>query len=162
MRKGENIFDKYHQWKKERITLAFELSRFEGVSTDDVIESMCLSRPQGERVQESGASDRTAKTAVYYRKVAESMNDDLYDFLFRKYQYVKEEIEFFEYAVSQLSGRMPGVIRDLVICDMQWKAVAAKYAVSEAMLTKYRRKALSELEALYEGRAKHTEDYLLS
>ena len=162
MKGEENVFDKYRKWKRERITLAFELSRFEGVSTDDVIESMCLSRPQDERVQTSGKSDMTAKTAVYYRKVAESMNDDLYDFLFRKYQYVKEEIEFFEYAVSQLSGRMPGVIHDLVVDDMQWKEVAAKYAVSEAMLTKYRRKALSELAALYEGRAKHTEDYLLS
>ena len=162
MKGEENVFDKYRKWKRERITLAFELSRFEGVSTDDVIESMCLSRPQDERVQTSGKSDRTAKTAVYYRKVAESMNDDLYDFLFRKYQYVKEEIEFFEYAVSQLSGRMPGVIHDLVVDDMQWKEVAAKYAVSEAMLTKYRRKALSELATLYEGRAKHTEDYLLS
>lgn len=162
MRAEENVFDKYRKWKKERITLAFELSRFEGVSTDDVIESMCLSRPQDERVQTSGISDRTAKTAVYYRKVAESMNDDWYDFLFRKYQYVKDEIDFFEYAVNQLSGRLSGVIRDMVIYDMQWKEVAAKYAVSEAMLTKYRRKALSELAVLYEGRAKHTADYLLS
>ncbi|NBI92626.1 hypothetical protein D3Z45_19135, partial [Lachnospiraceae bacterium] len=105
---------------------------------------------------------RTGKTAVYYRKVAESMNDDWYDYTFRKYQYVKEEIEFFEYAVSRLSGRLPEVIRDMVVNGMQWKEAAAKYAVSEAMLTKYRRKALSELAALYEGRAKHTEDYLLS
>lgn len=162
MKAGENVFDKYQKWKKERITLAFELSRFEGVSTDDVIESMCLSRPQDERVQTSGKSDKTAKTAIYYRKVAESMNDDLYDFLFREYQYVKEEIEFFEYAVSQLSGRLPDIIRDMVIYGMQWKEAAAKYAVSEAMLTKYRRKALSELAALYEGRARHTEEYLLS
>ncbi len=162
MKAEENVFDKYQKWKKERITLAFELSRFEGVPTDDVIESMCLSRPQDERVQTSGKSDKTAKTAIYYRKVAESMNDDLYDFLFRKYQYVKEEIEFFEYAVSQLSGRLPDIIRDMVIYGMQWKEAAAKYAVSEAMLTKYRRKALSELAVLYEGRARHTEEYLLS
>ncbi len=162
MKAEENVFDKYQKWKKERITLAFELSRFEGVSTDDVIESMCLSRPQDERVQTSGKSDKTAKTAIYYRKVAESMNDDLYDFLFRQYQYVKDEIEFFEYAVSQLSGRLPDIIRDMVIYGMQWKEAAAKYAVSEAMLTKYRRKALSELAALYEGRARHTEEYLLS
>ena len=40
MKAGENLFDKYHQWKKDRITLAFELSRFEGVSTDEVIESI--------------------------------------------------------------------------------------------------------------------------
>ena len=87
MKAGENLFDKYHQWKKDRITLAFELSRFEGVSTDEVIESMCLSRPQDERVQTSGVSDRTGKTAVYYRKVAESMNDDWYDYTLRKQQY---------------------------------------------------------------------------
>ena len=162
MKAGENLFDKYHQWKKDRITLAFELSRFEGVSTDEVIESMCLSRPQDERVQTSGVSDRTGKTAVYYRKVAESMNDDWYDYTFRKYQYVKEEIEFFEYAVSRLSGRLPEVIRDMVVNGMQWKEAAAKYAVSEAMLTKYRKKGALRAGALYEGRAKHTEGYLLS
>ena len=50
-----------------------------------------------------------------------------------------------------LSGRLPEVIRDMVVNGMQWKEAAAKYAVSEAMLTKYRRKALSELAALYEA-----------
>ncbi len=130
--------------------------------SDMPVSFMCLSRPQDERVQTSGVSDRTGKTAVYYRKVAESMNDDWYDYTFRKYQYVKEEIEFFEYAVSRLSGRLPEIIQDMVVNGMQWKEAAAKYAVSEAMLTKYRRKALSELAALYEGRAKHTEEYLLS
>lgn len=41
--------------------LEFELSRFEGVLYDDVIESLCFSHPQGDKVQTSGISDKTGK-----------------------------------------------------------------------------------------------------
>jgi len=158
----ENLFKEYGKWKKNRLMLAHELIRFEGVSDDEVIESMCFSKPEGERIQKSGITDTTGKTAIYYRKVAETMNDDWYDFLFRQYQEVKEEIEFFESAIRQLSGRLPEVIYDMVVLEMPWKEMAGKYQVSEAMLTKYRKKAMSELQLLYELREKHEEQYLLS
>ncbi|WP_395013567.1 hypothetical protein [Robinsoniella peoriensis] len=157
-----NVFQEYRKWKKDRVVLAFELSRFEGVSDDEVIESMCFSNPQGERVQKSGISDKTGKTAIYYRKVAESLNDDWYDFLFGQYQAVKEEVEFFESAVMQLSGKLPQVVYDMVILELPWKEISGKYQVSEAMLSKYRKKALEELGTLYERKEKHTESYLLS
>lgn len=157
-----NVFEEYKQWKKDRVVLAFELSRFEGVSDDEVIETMCFSSLQGERVQKSGVSDKTGKTAIYYRKVAESLNDDWYDFLFRQYQAVKEEIEFFESAITQLSGRLPQTIYDMVILELSWKALAEKYQVSEPMLSKYRKKAIKELAVFYERREKHEESYLLS
>lgn len=158
----ENLFKNYSKWKKNRMMLAYELVRFEGVSYDEVIESMCFSKPEGERIQKSGITDTTGKTAIYYRKVAEIMNDDWYDFLFRQYQDVKEELDFFESAIRQLSGRLPQVVYDMVILEMPWKEMAGKYQVSEAMLTKYRKKALGELQSLYELREKHVEQFLLS
>lgn len=158
----EHLFKDYSKWKKSRTMLAHELVRFEGVADDEVIESMCYSRPEGERIQKSGITDTTGKTAIYYRKVAETINDDWYDFLFRQYQEVKEEIDFFEAAVGQLSGRLPQIIYDMVILEMPWKEMAGKYQVSEAMLTKYRKKALGELGTLYELREKQVERFLLS
>lgn len=158
----EHLFKDYSKWKKSRTMLAHELVRFEGVTDDEVIESMCYSRPEGERIQKSGITDTTGKTAIYYRKVAETINDDWYDFLFRQYREVKEEIDFFEAAVGQLSGRLPQIINDMVILEMPWKEVAGKYQVSEAMLTKYRKKALGELGTLYELREKQVERFLLS
>lgn len=159
---AENKFKEYQKWKKDRTILAFELSRFEGISADEVIEAMCFSQPQGERIQTSTKADVTGKTAIYYRKVTENLNEDWYDFLFQQYQGVKEEIEFFEYAATLLSGRLPDIIRDMVIDDMSWKDTAYKYSVSEAMLSKYRNKALKELAVLYSDREQRTENYLLS
>lgn len=158
----DNLFKEYGSWKKKRTMLAYELVRFEGVSDDEVIESMCFSKPEGERIQKSGITDRTGKTAIYYRKVADMINDDWYDFLFRQYQEVREETEFFEVAIRQLSGRLPQVVYDMVVLEMAWKEMADKYQVSEAMLAKYRKKALAELRALYELRAKQVEQFLLS
>ncbi|MGP8310342.1 hypothetical protein ACG0Z4_05610 [Enterocloster aldenensis] len=158
----ENLFKVYSQWKKNRVLLAHELVRFEGVSDDEVIESMCFSKPEGERIQTSGITDTTGKTAIYYRKVAETLNDDWYDFLFRQYQDVKEEIDFFEAAVNQLSGRLPQVVYDMVVMEMSWKELAGKYQVSEAMLAKYRKKALGELDDIYQLRNSHMEQFLLS
>lgn len=38
----EKLFKEYRNWKKDMGLLEFELSRFEGVPYEDVIESMCL------------------------------------------------------------------------------------------------------------------------
>lgn len=37
-----NLFKEYSRWKKNRMMLAHELVRFEGISDDEVIESMCF------------------------------------------------------------------------------------------------------------------------
>ena len=60
----EKLFKEYRNWKKDMGLLEFELSRFEGVPYEDVIRSMCLGQPQGEKVQGGGTSDKTGNTAV--------------------------------------------------------------------------------------------------
>lgn len=157
----EKLFKEYQRWKKDMGLLEFELSRFQGVPYEDVIRSMCLSQPQGERVQGGGASDKTGNAAVKYRQVKERLDDDWFDYLLGRYQAVKEELEFFEYAVGQLSGRLPEVVRDMVMEDMTWRELSEKYSVSEAMIGKYRKRALAEMKELYLMREKTAGQYLL-
>lgn len=157
----EKLFKEYRNWKKDMGLLEFELSRFEGVPYEDVIRSMCLGQPQGEKVQGGGTSDKTGNTAVKYRQVKERLDDDWFEYLLGRYRAVKEELEFFEYAVGQLSGRLPEVVRDMVMEDMTWRALSEKYSVSEAMIGKYRKKALAELRELYLMREKTAGRYLL-
>ena len=157
----EKLFKEYRNWKKDMGLLEFELSRFEGVPYEDVIRSMCLGQPQGEKVQGGGASDKTGNAAVKYRQVKERLDDDWFEYLLGRYQAVKEELEFFEYAVGQLSGRLPEVVRDMVMEDMTWRALSEKYSVSEAMIGKYRKKALAEMRELYLMREKTAGRYLL-
>ena len=47
----DELFKEYRGWKKDMGLLEFEFSRFEGVPYEDVIQSLCLSQPQEERVQ---------------------------------------------------------------------------------------------------------------
>lgn len=158
----EKIFKDYGKWKRDMGLLEFELSRFEGVPYDDVIESLCFSNPQEERVQTSGISDKTGKTAIIYRQVKERMDDEWFDFLIEQYKSIKEEREFFEYAVRQLSGKLTEMIEDMVMRKMTWRELSGKYDVSETMIAKYRKKAMAELAAIYQQRAQTSEQYFLN
>lgn len=158
----EKLFKEYDKWKKDMKFLEFELSCFQGVPYDDVIENLCFSNPQEERVQNSGISDKTGKTALIYRQVKERMDDEWFEFLLERYQSLKEQTDFFEYAVEQLSGRLPEVIRDMVMEKMTWRELAYKYDVSETMIAKYRKKAISELTVVYQLREQTAGEYYLS
>ena len=158
----EKLFKEYDKWKKDMKFLEFELSRFQGVPYDDVIESLCFFNPQEERVQNSGISDKTGKTALIYRQVKEQMDDEWFEFLLERYQSLKEQSDFFEYAVEQLSGKLADVIRDMVMEKKTWRELAYKYDVSETMIAKYRKKAISELTAVYQLREQTAGEYYLS
>lgn len=158
----EKLFKEYTDWKRDIGLLEFELSRFQGVPYDEVIESLCFSHPQGDKVQTSGISDKTGKTAIIYRQVKERLDDEWFDYLIERYQTVKEEVEFFEYAVRQLGGKLPELIQDMVMNKMTWRELSIKFDVSETMIAKYRKKAMAELDLIYQLREQTAGWYLLS
>ena len=158
----EKLFKEYHTWKRDIGFFEFELSRFEGVPYDDVIGSLCFSRPAGDKVQTSGISDKTGKAAIIYRQVKERLDDEWFEFLIQKYQSIRDDMEFFEYAIGQLSGKLPEIIRDMVIEQLTWRELSGKYDVSETMIAKYRKKAISELTAIYQLREQTVGQYFLS
>ena len=53
-------------------------------------------------------------------------------------------------------------MQDLVEGELTWESIAMKYHVTTAMIAKYKKKALCELEAMYELRDRQTEAYILS
>lgn len=158
----ERIFKEYREWKRNLALLEFELGRFQGIPYEDVIESLCFSNPQGERVQTSGTSDKTGMTAMVYKQVKERLDDEWFDFLMGRYKQMKEEMDFLEYAIRQLSGRLPEIIWDMIIEQASWQELMINYNVSHAMVGKYRKKAVEELKRIYELRGQQTDSYLLS
>lgn len=158
----EKLFKEYHIWKRDIDFFEFELSRFEGVPYDDVIGSLCFSRLGGDKVQTSGVSDKTGKAAIIYRQVKERLDDEWFDFLIDKYKTIRDDIEFFEFGIGQLSGKLPEIIRDMVIEQLTWRELSGKYDVSETMIAKYRKKAISELTAIYQLREQTAGQYFLS
>ena len=161
--RAEAMFKEYMTMKKELSVLQFQMSQFKGVDENDLILSMQFSHPEGgDRVQTSNISDKTASVAMNYKQRMERENDEWFDFLFSRYRYVSEEVAFFERSVAALPGNLGGVILDLVSGELTWENIAMKYQVTTAMVSKYKKKALSELEAVYELRDRQTEAYILS
>lgn len=161
MRAAE-MFKNYPRMKQEFLVLEFKIRSFQGIPHADVIESMTYSKPEGERVQDSRISDKTGRTAIYYRKVAEKLDDEYFDALLERYLYLKEELELFEFMVSRLSGSLPEFIRDRVMEQMSWTELMEKYSISYGSVGKYRKKAEKELDRLYEFRDEVDTKYMLS
>ena len=158
----EKIIKDYYLMKKEMAVLKFQLENFAGVSDDDLISSMSLGHQEGERVQNSQVSDKTAHVAMNYNAVSARLNDEMYDCLLEQYRELQAETEFFEYSLTCLSGRLPEIMKDLVIDKMSWAAMAEKYRVSHMMIGKYRKKAMEELAEIYAARSRHMQKYILS
>lgn len=113
--KVERMMRDYTQMKTEAKCLENQIRDFRGISETEMIESMLYSHPEGERVQTSNISDKTARIATSYRERMEHINREWYDYLEKKYLLLSEDIRFFESAIRSLSGNLPYVITDMII-----------------------------------------------
>ena len=156
---AEVMMNEYRNVKRELTVTEFQLRQFQGVSEQDMIDSMLYSHQEGERVQTSTLSDKTANIAINLKSAVERENDGWYDYLFQRYKYLKEELDFFEYAVSKLKYK--NIIMDLLDEDVTWDAMMEKYHVSHSMIAKYRKKAIKELNIQYELRDRQVEAFVL-
>lgn len=158
----EKLMREYPQMKTEVKCLENQIRDFRGISETEMIESMLYSHPEGERVQTSGVSDKTARIAISYREKMERINKEWYDYLEQKYLLLSEELRFFESALASLSGNLSGVMRDMVIDGLTYDAIASKYFVSRTMVVKYRRRAIVELDKLYAAHDAEAAAYILN
>ncbi len=148
----EAILKSYPEMVQKRNCLAYQIAHFKGLSAEEVIESMYTPRQDGERVQTSTISDKTAQIAMVYQERRERMNREWYEYLEAQLKALNDELVFFEAALDSLSGRLPCIMRDMVIDHLTWNELAQKYYVSQRMIGKYRKKAIAELESLYADR----------
>ncbi|MCD7752134.1 MAG: hypothetical protein LUI10_10420 [Lachnospiraceae bacterium] len=162
---SERIIDlmkQYPEKKQELAVLQVQIKNFKGVTEDEVIDSMQFSSPQGERVQSSDISDKTARVAISYRERTKQINDEWYSYLVEQYTTLRDELEFFEFALTQLSGQLSGIMHDLVIGQCTWEQVMEHYHISRKTLWRYRQKAITELDRLYEMRDRQFDAYILN
>ncbi len=157
----EAILKSYPEMVQKRNCLAYQIAHFKGLSAEEVIESMYTPRQDGERVQTSTISDKTAQIAMAYQERRERMNREWYEYLEAQLKSLNDELVFFEAALDSLSGRLPCIMRDMVIDHLTWNELAQKYYVSQRMIGKYRKKAIAELELLYADRETKDITFLL-
>lgn len=157
----ELLMKTYPDKRLELKVMEIQFRNFAGISENEVIDSMMFTQPEGERVQTSGVSDKTASIALSYREKRDRINREWYEYLFHRYEELKEELEFFEKAIGQLSGNLSSFVFDLVIEGMTWEALASKYSINRRTVGKYRKKAIVELEKIYKDCESCMADYML-
>lgn len=153
----ETLIRDYPKKKMELKCLEHQIRHFRGISEDEMIDSLYFTQPEGERVQTSGVSDKTARIAMSYRERMDAINQEWYQHLERQYVTLAEEVGFFEGAVKALEGKMGEIMQDMIFSQASWDELADKHYVSRRTIGRYRQKAIDALVELYE---KHEADML--
>lgn len=160
-RRIEELLKSYPEMVQKRNCLAYQLAHFKGLSAEEVIESMYTPRQDGERVQTSTLSDKTAQIAMAYRERQERMNQEWYGYLEAQLKALNDELVFLEAAIRSLPGTQAGIMWDMIVEQMKWDAIEQKYRISHTTLYRQRRRAISELENLYAHQDHELAAYLL-
>ena len=158
----EKLISEYPQMVSQKKCLAYQVAHFRGVSPEDVIASMYTPRHDGERVQTSGTSDKTAQIALNYESRMVRLNREWYEHLEKELVELTDELNFFEGALRSLPVNISQVMWDLVVEGMTWDAVADVHHMSRANVGKLRKRAILELDKLYALRDSTAADYILN
>ncbi len=162
MRAGE-MFERYHELKEELSMVTFQLAHFQGVQEDDLIEAMSLSHPSdGEAVQTSNISDKTAKIAFCIADIVDRENDDWYQYLLKRYRELDDEISFFEHCVKRLGDKKYNVIMDILEGELTYDQIAQVNGVGRTTVANYRREAITEMDKQYNRKEQQEIAFMLS
>ena len=158
----EALIRDYQKNKMELKCLEHQIRNFRGISENEMIDTMYFTQPEGERVQTSGVSDKTAKIAMSYRERMDAINEEWYQHLEKQYFALAEEISFFESAVKALPGKMGEIMQDMIFSQASWDELADKHFVGRTTIWRYRQKAIDDLVVLYEKHEAEMTAYMLS
>lgn len=158
----ETLIRDYPKIKMELKCLEHQIRNFRGITEEEMIDSMYFTQPEGERVQTSGVSDKTARIALNYRERMDSINREWYQHLEKQYVSLAEEVGFFESAVKSLPGKLGEVMQDMIFSQTSWDDLAEKHYVSRRTIGRYRQKAIDDLVVLYEKHEAEMLAYMLS
>ena len=73
----EKMISEYPHMVREREHLKKQIESCEFLSADELICAMSFSHPDGDRVQSSDLSDKTACIAIEYREKLDKINNEL-------------------------------------------------------------------------------------
>lgn len=121
------------------------------ITKNDVIMGKMFSSPDGERVQTSNVTDKTAAIAMTADELVEKYNEELAleraTYEIEKRRLEKENV-LFETALNALDDNIRDFAKDLVR-GMKWDDLELKYHVSRATIGNWRKQVVCELETQY-------------
>lgn len=158
----EKIISEYPQMVREREHLKKQMEAQEFLSADELISAMSFSHPDGERVQSSDLSDKTARIALGYREKLERINEELIVPMQKRYAVLDNEISFLEDTICNLPEDLAYVMQELVLKGLTWEEVSQEMFISVTKLQKLRKAAIYNLIRTYQKRESEQIRILLS
>ena len=146
------MFTHYKSMCKELAMVSYEIAHFTGISQEDIIEALTFIRFDGDRIQFSGIQRRTEMIALNSKEIAVNENHEWLDYLLKRYEYLDDEISFFEFCIRQMGEKKSDIIFELLDGDLTWDQIANAYYISRSMVAVYRKEAIKELNRCYEMR----------
>jgi hypothetical protein len=156
------LLKKYPEMIQERSLLAGQIKGFQGCTGQEVIEAMNFHTPDGEHVQNSLNTGRIEDIALEYEERLLRINREWLWHLTCQHQELNQEIHFLESALRALPQEQADLMWDLVVNQMTWDQMEAKYRYTRAGISYIRRKAIQTLDRMYFKRDVDTAAYLLS
>jgi len=106
----DKLLINYHELKRSLGLLEFKIENYEmyRISTERTIEEMTFTSPQGERVSNSGVSDKTARIALKYKSMTEQNNEEHLAELKERYKGQKYELDMLEHCIFLLKKGIIG------------------------------------------------------
>lgn len=145
----ELMFREYRNKERDIKLLRQRLMDMTCISDEEVIETMVFSSPEGEYVQSSGISDKTATIAMHFRDQQERLNKDMVGLITRKICSLVDELRLFDYAVALLPTRQAEIVRHLVKNGDDWETTMQELEISRRTLQRERQNAIDGLEHMY-------------
>ena len=145
----ETMFREYRNKERDITLLRQRLMDMTCISDEEVIETMVFSSPEGEYVQSSGISDKTATIAMHFRDQQERLNKDMVGPITRKICSLVDELRLFDYAVALLPKRQAEIVRHLVKNGDDWETTMQELEISRRTLQRERQNAIDGLEHMY-------------
>ena len=158
----EKIISEYPQMVREREHLKKQMEAQEFLSADELISAMSFSHPDGERVQSSDLSDKTARIALGYREKLERINEELIVPMQKRYAVLDNEISFLEDTICNFPEDLAYVMQELVLKGLTWEEVSQEMFISVTKLQKLRKAAIDNLIRTYQKRESEQIRILLS
>ena len=156
----EKIIKEYPQMAREVERLDKQIKSCEFISADELIITMAFSHPDGERVQSSNLSDKTAKIAISYQRKLDCINEELVMPMIKRKEALEEEISFFEDSVNHLPEDILEISQ--AIFGMTWEEAESCFYTNSWGIRNCRKRAIDCLVRSYQIRASQTEAFLFS
>ena len=158
----EKIIKEYPQMVREVERLDKQIKSCEFISADELITTMDFSHPDGERVQSSDLSDKTAKIAISYQRKLDRINEELVMPMIKRKEALEEEISFFEDSVNHLPEDILEMSQAIFLDGMTWEEAESCFYTNSWGIRNCRKRAIDCLVRSYQIRASQTEAFLLS